>query len=1023
MTAERVARRAGGLVVLIVGLTLGHAAGAADGAGEVRVLSGPGATSVVTIRALPDIEIDDRTPGAKPPERSQGPVSTGETFTGELTLFLHAATVSRPAAIDVGDPVVSAVRLFPEKDGTTVTIFVRQPVTYSVSRPSPIGEVRIELKNRTRPLTLTGATSSGTPRYTRPTPTGSDEVAVDAQSLAYDQQTNTLTARGDVTLTRGDTTLTADEVVYDKTNAVTEARGHVVVTDPQGTVEGDFMHMNLDDESGWVDGATATMLPTRFVLGAERLVKKGGPCYSVANGVFTTCECGGLEKPSWSVAGRQTDVDLSGAGVVHGMTFRVKDVPVLYLPYFVFPANNQRQSGFLIPRLGYSNRRGFQYEQPFFWAISKSTDATVAVDVETAARVGLIGDYRYVLSRQIHGQFLAAYYNEQIRGGSQGTKESVGVPADVPENRFVVAGRHLMPFYGGSKFYLDLFAVSDDQFLREINTFAFAGARDVGIRTTRYTTSDVGVIKTWPESLAWFENVYHQDLQDPQDLALQKLPRVEGLHAVPLFGERAVVRLAGEAVDYQRQQGYDGLRADLGPELLVPFHLGRALNGSLAGQLRETAYHLTDGQQVALIVPNAGGKQFATADQVRQQTGIDLPNLDANHARELAQVDARVGTEFHRVFTFQHLGLEKLKHTIEPEMQYLYVPQVGRPIFDRQAPACHTPNLPGEQPGVNCDLSVFSEGYLFDQRDAINRRNFLSYGITTKLFGRAATASEADGAAPAPAAEAVIDPDLVALGVPADAVPGPVAPAGPPAGADTPTSPPRELVRASILHGYDVSRSLVGTSHQSDVDIGLRLTPLDYLALSYNTTVNLQHPTIRGLTVGAVAREFGWTPANAARNYQTPSTIGVSYRFIEKSVNQATQPGDVASLFSSQGVNEIDGSVYLRLGGNLGFTFLSRYDLNTTPGTQNGKPVTQGPHFLERDYLLRLISRCNCWVVEAGVADKTNPDERLFRVQLTLIGLGSFGQSPAAAQNYVGFAPVSQLGLRAPSALGGGGAY
>ena len=297
MTAGRVARRAGGVVVLVVALILGRAAGAADGAGEVRILSGPGATSLVIIRARPDVEVDDLTAGAKPPERRQGPVSTGETFTGELTLFLHAPTVSRPAAIDVGDPVVSAVRLFPEKGGTTVTIFVRKPVTYSVSRPSPIGELRVELKSRTRPLTLAGATRRGTPRYTRPTPTGSEEVAVDAQSLAYDQQTNTLTARGDVTLTRGDTTLTADEVVYDKTNAVAEARGHVVVTDPQGTVQGDFMHMNLDDESGWVDGATATMLPTHFVLGAGRLEKKGGPCYSVANGVFTTCECGGLEKP------------------------------------------------------------------------------------------------------------------------------------------------------------------------------------------------------------------------------------------------------------------------------------------------------------------------------------------------------------------------------------------------------------------------------------------------------------------------------------------------------------------------------------------------------------------------------------------------------------------------------------------------------------------------------------------------------------------------------------------------------
>src|SRR5439155_68561 len=163
------------------------------------------------------------------------------------------------------------------------------------------------------------------------------EIAVDAESLSYDQEANTLTARGGVTLKRGDTTLTADEVVYDRTRGIAEASGHVVLTDPQATMEGDFAHLNLDDESGWFDNATA--------------------------------------------------------------------------------------------------------------------------DVETAARVGLLGEYRYFLSRQAHGSFGGAYYNEQIRGTSQGTVTTTGEPANIPENRFVITGHHVQPFYWKSRFYLDLFAV------------------------------------------------------------------------------------------------------------------------------------------------------------------------------------------------------------------------------------------------------------------------------------------------------------------------------------------------------------------------------------------------------------------------------------------------------------------------------------------------------------------------------------------------------------------------------------
>ena len=100
---------------------------------------------------------------------------------------------------------------------------------------------------------------------------------------------------------------------------------------------------------------------------------------------------------------------------MRGATFRVMDVPVLWFPILSFPALSDRATGFLMPRFGYSARRGFQFEQPFFWNISKSQDATVAVDVETAARIGLLGEYRYMLSDEARGSFAGGYWNESIR--------------------------------------------------------------------------------------------------------------------------------------------------------------------------------------------------------------------------------------------------------------------------------------------------------------------------------------------------------------------------------------------------------------------------------------------------------------------------------------------------------------------------------------------------------------------------------------------------------------------------------
>jgi LPS-assembly protein len=977
-------------------LSVALAAGARAGEwpAEVRVLSGPGAASTLIVRALPDVAIEDRTPGAMPTTGRRGVASSGVTFTGDVTLFLRGHTAPRPASIDVADPVVSTVRLFPEPGGTTVTVFVRQPVVYAVTRPSAIGEVRIELRGRTRQFVAGEEAGPARTDEVR-------EVAIDAETLSYDRQVNTLTARGGVTVTHGDTTLTADEVIYDRTHGTLEASGTVVLTDPEAQLEGDFVHLHVDDESGWVEQGTVQLRAGSYIVTGGRLEKHGGPRYSVADGIFTTCRCGGLERPSWSIAGRETDVTLQGAGVVRGMTLRVKDVPVLYVPYLVFPANTERQSGFLFPRFGVSNARGFQYEQPFYWAIDKSRDATVVLDVETSARIGLVAEYRYVLSRRTHGQFTAAYYNEEIGGAPIGTPADPE-PPDVPVNRWAIAGRHTQSTQRDTTLYLDAFAVSDDQFLRDINNITFSddSQRDLALRTTRYTTTRGGVARTWRAGWADLEGAYYQDLIDPQEFALQTLPRIEAEHSVPLFDGRLVGRLVGQGVFYDRIDGYDGLRGDVAPELFLPFHLGRALHGSVMGRVHGTGYHLFDQEQVAFVVtdPATGAGEFRTAPE--------LGRLDANRAQGVAEVRARLGTEIQRVFDFPHLGLEKLKHTIEPEVQYLYVPAVGRPIVD--LPAC--PAVPGVT-FTNCNPGgeLFSEGYLFDEIDAYNRRNFVSYGLTTRLLGRRPAPAEPSEPPPEAAVPEALQPNVLAPGVSAAVLP-PLPEEGEGAAAA-----PRELLRLSILKGYDVTRPLVADSHLSDIDFGLRVSPLDFVGLTYNTTVNFGQSTVRGLRVGAVLREPWWRPPRLLQALQTATSLSVAYRFVEDDVNEDAAGAD-AIPFGTEGVSELGGGLYLRLGDYMGFTFLSRYSFKDAPVVDDQGRATGellGPHFLERDYFLRLISRCNCWLLEAGIRDTFNPDDRLFQVQFTLVGLGSVG-SGLGGGNFADLAPLRQLGLGRP---------
>jgi hypothetical protein len=402
-------------------------------------------------------------------------------------------------------------------------------------------------------------------------------------------------------------------------------------------------------------------------------------------------------------------------------------------------------------------------------------------------------------------------------------------------------------------------------------------------------------------------------------------------------------------------------------------------------------------------------------------------------------MNGRVGTVFSRVFGFHHLGLEKLKHTFEPEVRYLYVPAVSRPVFTRELPPCipATKSTPAiGVPGQTCGATIFSEGFLFDNQDAINQRNFVSYGVTTRLLVRGASTEEAAAAAAA-AAPPPETPPPAAAPPPAGGSAPTAAPqaAGAPSGASAPTAAPaatpaatapaaapkgplppsRELLRASILHGYDISRQLSGDSHASAVDLLLRAYPLAYLSLGYNATLNPAQGGLLGQSADFTLRDPWYQPTNIqSTRYQTSSFVNFSYRFVADSSHQFA-PGSIdQTLLASPGLNFVQGLVYLRLTDYLGAAAFGRYSFI------RNAPSNQVPGFIERDYLVHVLSHCKCWTLDFGVTQQVNPNETLFRVQFSLLGLGSVGQNVLG--RIQAFAPLAELGYNR-AGFGGGVPY
>jgi LPS-assembly protein len=109
-------------------------------------------------------------------------------------------------------------------------------------------------------------------------------------------------------------------------------------------------------------------------------------------GFITDCK---TPKPWWIFQGPVFDIVPGQRAIARRSVFRVKHVPVLYLPYFRRTlGKNERQSGLLTPNAGHSTTLGYVVGEGYYWAINRSYDMDYLFDYYTQRGTGHTVDFR-----------------------------------------------------------------------------------------------------------------------------------------------------------------------------------------------------------------------------------------------------------------------------------------------------------------------------------------------------------------------------------------------------------------------------------------------------------------------------------------------------------------------------------------------------------------------------------------------------------------------------------------------------
>ena len=455
---------------------------------------------------------------------------------------------------------------------------------------------------------------------------GEPPISLQADQVSFEQASQTYRASGEVELRQGEVTLQADSLIWESERNLARASGDVRVSDPSGTVRASAADYQLQTGVGRLEQGRVFLRQQNFHLGGELIEKLGEETYRVSDGSFTTCDG---EVPGWKFASSQVDVTLGRYARARNVVFYLKDLPVLYLPYVIFPIKTERESGLLIPRTGYSRNRGTELSLAYYQVLDVNMDATLYVDYLSELGVGKGLEYRYLLAGDNQGRLLGYHV-----GGVAGERDHMALD-----------WTHLGTLPGKVRLSADVEYVNNREYFAEFGEVAEEYNKDK-------TESVVTASRSWDKTSLTGQLKYIKDLTQSNDQTLQRLPELRLTSVRRRLGDTPFYAgFDSSATHFWRRQGNTGERLNLRPTLSGVFLPGDWLEVAPTLGYRQRLYWTDEGEA------SQGQVDFST----------------------------RFASRFARIYQPDRGHLRKLRHSIEPDLLYSYRPEVDQadlPQFD-----------------------------------------------------------------------------------------------------------------------------------------------------------------------------------------------------------------------------------------------------------------------------------------------------------------------------------------------------
>jgi LPS-assembly protein len=426
--------------------------------------------------------------------------------------------------------------------------------------------------------------------------------------------------KGKVEIDSSQAKIKADEALLNRQTQTLTAKGNVSFQDSNITVSSENVQLNRISNELLIEDSFYQLNRVQGHGKAEKIGLGEKTGINLIESSFTACP---VDDEVWRIQASNIRITPDQSrGVVKHARFYIKDVPVLYLPYFSFPINDQRQSGVLYPNISSNSSTGISIEQPVYWNIAPNYDLTFNPRLMSERGLQFKTEFRYLTDKHT-GQIDMEYLPDDKK-----------LDTDTDTDRYFYRLFHSGQIGKNWRVNADINGLSDDNYIVDLGSDYFNRAD-----THLYKTLGLSYFSQSLDVTAQFRDF--EVLGDHPD-SYRALPEIRLNYLTPM-GLGAEFQINSELAYFES--------GDLDNPTATRFHIAPTVRYPFKNQWSEFLAE-------------------ATVLHTRYiQENIQDSVLEKNISRTLGQVKVYGSLAFERPASW--FGSEATQ-TFEPKVQYLY---------------------------------------------------------------------------------------------------------------------------------------------------------------------------------------------------------------------------------------------------------------------------------------------------------------------------------------------------------------